>query len=60
MLNFNLMNRKRLVSLIVLFIVIGGFLLGIFYMMASQSNRDGFVNAVKDIKNKPFMGPRVK
>lgn len=60
MLNFNSMNRKRVVSLIVLFVVTGGFLLGIFYMMASQNHRDGFVNTVKDIKNKPFMGPRAK
>lgn len=50
------MDKKRFVSLIVFLVVLGGFLLSLFYMASSKSHRDGFVNTVKDIKNKPFMG----
>lgn len=54
------MNKRRIISLIVASIVIIGFILGIIVMVTSKENRDNFVNTMKDIKNKPFMGVKKK
>ncbi|MCX8029848.1 MAG: hypothetical protein N2712_07645 [Brevinematales bacterium] len=50
------MNKKKIISLIVILVVIAGFGIGVASMVFSQSNRDNFANTIKDIKNNPFMG----
>ncbi|MGB9621417.1 MAG: hypothetical protein ACPL4C_03135 [Brevinematia bacterium] len=51
------MNTKRIISIIVIFLISSIFILTAIAMITSKSLRDGFVQTVKDIKKKPFMAP---
>ncbi|MDW8067246.1 MAG: hypothetical protein RMI50_06140 [Aquificaceae bacterium] len=48
-------GKKKLTGIIVGFIVLGGFLTGLFGMMFSEKNREHFINKLKNIRNEPFM-----